>query len=258
MLFRSYLPTYGVLVALGFLAGLGVTVRLARRSGYNAELITNLAVYVALAGMLGAKIAMILFDWREYLAQPGRIFSLETLQAAGVFQGGLILALATAYFYMKKQNLPVLASSDAFAPGVAIGHAIGRLGCFSAGCCWGVETNLPWAVHFHNPVAWNLTGVPLEKGLHPTQLYESGVELLLFLFLYQRYNKPHAPGQVIGLYLVLSSVMRFLIEFVRFHQQALILGLSLTQWISLALAVAGIALLARAKGSTSLPQAAHA
>jgi phosphatidylglycerol:prolipoprotein diacylglycerol transferase len=253
-----YLPTYGVLVALGFLAGLTVTVRLARRSGYNAELITNLAVYVALAGMLGAKIAMILFDWRDYLAEPGRIFSFETLQAAGVFQGGLILALAVAYFYMKKQNLPVLAASDAFAPGVAIGHAVGRLGCFSAGCCWGVETNLPWAVHFHNPVAWNLTGVPLEKGLHPTQLYESGVELLLFLFLYQRYQKPHAPGQIIGQYLVLSSVMRFLIEFVRFHQQALILGLSLTQWISLGLAVAGVILLGRSKGSTPIPQTAHA
>ena len=208
--------------------------------------------------MLGAKIAMIAFDWREYVAEPSRIFSLETLQAAGVFQGGLILALVTAVLYMRKQNLPVLAVSDAFAPGVAIGHAIGRIGCFSAGCCWGVETNLPWAVHFHNPVAWNLTGVPLEKGLHPTQLYESGVELLLFAFLYQRYNKPHAPGQVIGLYLVLSSVMRFGIEFVRFHQQALILGLSLTQWISLALAVAGAVLLTRVKGSTSLPEAAHA
>ncbi|MEI9813772.1 MAG: prolipoprotein diacylglyceryl transferase [Acidobacteriota bacterium] len=168
-----YLPTYGVLVALGFLAGLAATIRLARRSGYNPETITNLAVYVALAGMLGAKIAMILFDWREYAANPGRMFSMDTLQAAGVFQGGLILALVTAYFYMKRQGLPVLATADAFAPGVSIGHAIGRLGCFAAGCCWGVECDLPWAVKFHNPAAWSLTGVPLETPLHPTQLYES-------------------------------------------------------------------------------------
>ncbi|MEP6962974.1 MAG: prolipoprotein diacylglyceryl transferase family protein, partial [Acidobacteriota bacterium] len=132
-----YLPTYGVLVAIGFLAGLTVTVKLAKRAGLNPELMTNLAVYVALAGMLGAKILMILFDWNQYAANPAQIFSFETLQAAGVFQGGLILALLTAYFYMKQQKLPILAASDAFAPGVALGHAVGRLGCFSAGCCWG-------------------------------------------------------------------------------------------------------------------------
>lgn len=253
-----YLPTYGVLVALGFLAGLAATIRLARRSGYNPETITNLAVYVALAGMLGAKIAMILFDWREYAANPGRMFSMDTLQAAGVFQGGLILALVTAYFYMKRQGLPVLATADAFAPGVSIGHAIGRLGCFAAGCCWGVECDLPWAVKFHNPAAWSLTGVPLETPLHPTQLYESAVEALLFAWLFRRYGKPHAPGRILGLYLVISSMMRFGIEFLRFHQQALIAGLSLTQWISLALAIAGGVLLAKTGNTKPIPQPAHA
>src|SRR5262252_9137859 len=91
-----FLPTYGVLVALGFLAGLAVTVRLARRSGLDAERITNLAVYVALAGMLGAKVLMIAFDWPRYSENPRDILSWGTLQAAGVFQGGLILALVTA------------------------------------------------------------------------------------------------------------------------------------------------------------------
>jgi phosphatidylglycerol:prolipoprotein diacylglycerol transferase len=91
-----YLPTYGVLVALGFLTGLWVTVRLARRGGLNAELITNLAIYAALAGLLGAKLLMIWFDWPDV-----QIFSLSFWQAAGVFQGGLILALATAYFYLR-------------------------------------------------------------------------------------------------------------------------------------------------------------
>lgn len=252
-----YLPTYGVLVALGFLAGLAATVKLARRAGYNSELITNLAVYVALSGMLGAKLFMIAFDWRDYLANPGRILSFETLQAAGVFQGGLILALITAVVYMKNQGLSVLATSDVFAPGVAIGHAIGRLGCFAAGCCWGVECDLPWAVKFHDPVAFGLTGVPLEVGLHPTQLYESFAELALFGFLFTQYKKPHAPGRIIGLYLLLSSAMRFGIEFLRFHQQALTWGLSLTQWISLALALAGVVLLLR-RGSVENVQPAHA
>jgi len=122
-----YLPTYGVMVALAFLAGLGITVKLARRKGLNAELVTNLAVYVALAGMLGAKILMIVFDWHRYLANPGDIFSLATLQAAGVFQGGLILALVTAILYMRQQKMPMLGTSDAFAPGLALGHAIGKV-----------------------------------------------------------------------------------------------------------------------------------
>jgi len=260
-----YLPTYGVMVALAFLAGLAITVRLGRRSGLNAELITNLAVYVALAGMLGAKILMIVFDWNRYMANPGDIFSLATLQAAGVFQGGLILALVTAFLYMRKQGMPLLASSDAFAPGLALGHGIGKIGCFAAGCCWGIETKLPWAVKFHDPAAYALTGVPLEIALHPAQLYESSAELLVFGFLYWRFGRPHAPGQIIGLYLVSSSVLRFLIEFTRNHEQALPFGLplSITQWIAILLAAAGAVLLARAGrtarvNQTTPGQPAHA
>jgi phosphatidylglycerol---prolipoprotein diacylglyceryl transferase len=237
-----YVPTYGVLVALGFLAGLFVAVRLGRRSGLNGELITNLAVYVALAGLLGAKLLMIWFDWPDI-----QIFSMSTLQAAGVFQGGLILALVTAILYIRHNHLPLLQTSDAFAPGIALGHSIGRLGCFSAGCCWGKPTTLPWAVTFHNPAAWALTGVPLETPLHPSQLYEFGTEGLLFAFLYWRFKRSHEPGTIIGLYLLISSIARFLIEFTRFHEQALPFGLplSITQWIAIGLALAGAALLWR-------------
>jgi phosphatidylglycerol---prolipoprotein diacylglyceryl transferase len=242
-----YLPTYGVLVALGFLAGLTVTVKLARRSGLDGEKVTNLAVYCALAGLLGAKILMILFDWRTFLSDPKEIFSLSTLQAAGVFQGGLVLAFLTALLYMRHVALPWLTTLDAFAPGIAIGHAIGRIGCFMAGCCWGRECSLPWAVTFHNPEAADLTGVPLNTPLHPSQLYEMSTEALLFAFLYWRFGKPHSAGKIMGLYLVLSSVARFLIEFTRFHEQGLYWGLSLTQWISIALAGAGAMLLARSE-----------
>ena len=235
-----YLPTYGLLVALGFLAGLSVTVKLARKGGLDPEKITNLAVYVALAGLLGAKLLMIAFDWPDI-----QVFSLATLQAAGVFQGGLILALVTAFVYIRHNKLPILAVSDAFAPGVALGHAIGRLGCFAAGCCWGKECSLPWAVTFKNPDAGALTGVPLGVPLHPAQLYESVTEALLFSFLYWRYGKPHSPGQIIGLYLVISSIIRFLIEFERLHEQALPFGLplSITQWIAIGLAIVGAIIL---------------
>jgi phosphatidylglycerol:prolipoprotein diacylglycerol transferase len=233
-----YVPTYGVLVALGFLAGLTVTVRLARRSGLNPDLITNLAVYVALAGLAGAKLLMIAFD-RPTL---GEIFSLSTLQAAGVFQGGLILAIGVAFAYIRRQGLPLLSTMDVFAPGIALGHAIGRLGCLAAGCCWGEQCSRPWAITFHNPDAYALTGVPLETPLHPSQLYECGTEGLLFAFLYWCFGRAHEPGRIIGLYLVISSVARFGIEFTRHHEQALPFGLplSITQWIAIGLALLGV------------------
>jgi phosphatidylglycerol---prolipoprotein diacylglyceryl transferase len=254
-----FLPTYGVLVALSFLAGLLVTTRLGRRSGMDQEKIVNLVVYCALAGLLGAKILMIAFDWDHFRNDPADIFSFATLRAAGVFQGGLVLATLTAFFYVRHNGLPWLQTFDIFAPGIAIGHAIGRLGCFAAGCCWGKECDLPWAVTFRNPDAHDLTGVPLHVSLHPSQLYELGTEGLLFGFLYWRYGKAHKPGTIIGLYLVLSSIARFCIEFTRNHEQALPFGLpfSITQWIAIGLAAAGGAILLTrqpdASTSTSKP-----
>src|SRR6185437_1524367 len=162
-------------------------VRLGRRSGLDPEKVTNLAVYCALAGLLGAKILMFLFDWRTFLSDPGQMFSLSTLQASGVFQGGLVLAFVTAFLYMRHTGLPWLRTLDVFAPGIAIGHAIGRIGCFAAGCCWGKECSLPWAVTFRNPDASDLTGVPLNVALHPSQIYEMSTEAALFAFLVWRF-----------------------------------------------------------------------
>jgi phosphatidylglycerol:prolipoprotein diacylglycerol transferase len=213
-----FLPTYGVLVALAFLVGLWVTTKLAKRVGMNQDLIINLVVYCALAGLIGAKLLMFAFDWDHFSKNPADMFSLSTLRAAGVYQGGLVLAILVAFWYVRKHGLPWLKTFDVFAPGIALGHAIGRLGCFSAGCCWGKETDLPWAVTFRNPAANELTGVPLRVPLHPSQLYELASEAILFGFLYWRFGKPHKPGTIIGLYLVISSVMRFLIEFTRFHE----------------------------------------
>lgn len=237
------LPTYGVLTAIAFLVALWVVGRLAVRSGLNKEHIINLGIYCALFGLLGAKILMIVFDLPSFIAHPGEIFSFATLQAAGVFQGGLVLAVVFAYYYAKRHNLPWLATADVFAPGIAIGHAIGRLGCLAAGCCYGIACSEPWAITFRNPEA--TTGVPLYQPLHPTQIYESLAEAAIFAFLMWRFSKPHRPGVIIGLYLVVSSVFRFVIEFYRYHEQALPFGLplSITQWISLGLIVLGAAIL---------------
>ncbi|HKW97840.1 MAG TPA: prolipoprotein diacylglyceryl transferase [Bryobacteraceae bacterium] len=237
-----FLPTYGLLVATAFLVALWIAGRLGARAGLDKESVLNLGIYCALAGIVGAKALMILLDpsirdnWRE-------IFSLATLQAAGIFYGGFAVALATAFIYMWRKGLPALKTADAFAPGLALGHSIGRLGCFSAGCCWGVPTHLPWAVTFTNPRANELVGVPLGSPLHPTQLYESLGELIIFAVLYLRFFRPHRDGSIVSLYLVLYGMLRFLVEFVRFHdpQSNPLTGpFSTEQWLSLALVAAGL------------------
>jgi len=247
-----FIPTYGTLVAIAFLAALWIVVGLARRASLPSESITNLVIYCALAGLAGAKLFMILFDFPTYWNDPRSLFSLSTLQAAGVYQGGFLVALVTAVLYMRRQHLPILATSDVFAPGIALGQAIGRIGCFSAGCCWGSATHVPWAVTFHNPQAAELTGVPLGIPLHPAQLYESVADALIFAFLYFRIGKTHTAGTIFGWYLALYSTARFIIEFFRFHEQGLHYGLSYTQWISLATLAAGVASLILRRGTAKL------
>jgi phosphatidylglycerol:prolipoprotein diacylglycerol transferase len=238
-----FLHTYGVLVALAFLTALWLAGRLAREKGLNPDAVTNLGIYCALAAIGGAKLMMFLIDIPYYRGHPDEIFSLATLQAGGVFYGGLIAALAVSVWYMRKTKLPGWKTADVFAPAVALGHGIGRLGCFSAGCCWGVQCDRPWAVTFTNPAAHDLVGVPLNVPLHPTQLYEAFAEFLIFGILYWRIRRPHADGMIIGIYLLLYSTARFIVEFFRNHEQGNLLGgpLDTSQWISIGLFLVGAA-----------------
>jgi phosphatidylglycerol:prolipoprotein diacylglycerol transferase len=246
-----YLPTYGVLVAAAFLVALWLTSRLAKDAGMNPEVIVNLGVYCALAGIVGAKVLMIAMD-PSYRANPAEIFSLATLQSAGIFYGGLIAAILMAFIYMRRNHLPFFSTADLFAPGLALGHGIGRLGCFAAGCCWGKPTHLPWAVVFTNPDA-RAVGVPMGIPLHPTQIYESISEFVICGMLYFFARKPHRPGSILGGYLALYGVTRFLVEFLREHDESNPLGLalSLEQWISLGLAAVGAYLIFRPKETSA-------
>src|ERR1017187_9111754 len=247
----SFLHTYGVLVALAFLAGLWIAARLGKREGLNAEALTNLVIYCALAAIAGAKIMMFVVDPR-YRQNPAEIFTVDTLRAAGVFYGGLIAALAVAFWYMRKTGLPPWLTADVCAPGIALGHGIGRIGCFSAGCCWGVEYHRPWAVTFTNPVAHALVGVPLDLPIHPTQLYEAFAEFAIFGFLYWRTRSPHGEGGIIGAYLMLYSTARFTVEFFRVHEQGNVLGgaFDTSQFISAGLFLLGAACLWRQRRNT--------
>lgn len=246
--------TYGVLVALAFLVALWLISNLARRAGLNPDACVNLGILCGLSAIVGAKILMFLVDIPYYARHPGEIFSLASLQAGGVFYGGLIAALIASVIYIRRHHLPPLATADVFAPGIALGHGIGRLGCFAAGCCWGRPTHLPWGVTFTDPLAAQNVGVPLGIPLHPTQLYESAAEFAIFGILYWRIRKPHAPGSVISLYLVLYSAVRFLVEFVRDHPgEPTPFGgpLNTSQWISLGLLALGAAYFVRRMQSRS-------
>jgi phosphatidylglycerol:prolipoprotein diacylglycerol transferase len=208
-------PTYGLLVASGVLIGLWISVRNSQKHGIDADKAWNLGISVILCGIIGAKILYIINDWGYYSAHPGDIFSLSTLQAGGVFSGGLIGAFAAAIWFVRKYHMPALATCDAFAPGLALGHAIGRLGCFAAGCCYGKATTAIWGVTFNNPLALELVGTPLHEKLQPTQLFEFGVELANFFLLTWMLKRKRFDGQVFSAYLILYGVARYFLEFLR-------------------------------------------
>jgi phosphatidylglycerol:prolipoprotein diacylglycerol transferase len=239
--------TYGVFLAIAFLTGILITVRLAERDGLPRERIYDLCLWMLLASLIGSKILM-LFTEPEYRNNPLGLLSLDFLRSGGVFYGGLLGAIIAGYLLMRRYKLPWWTTADACAPGIAIGNFFGRQGCFSAGCCWGKPTSLPWGVKF-SELGHEITGVPIDQYLHPTQLYESFSMLLVFVFLLWLHKRKRFDGQVILVYALLYSAIRFAVEFVRDDPRGDILGLttltglSTSQMISLVIGIAALVLL---------------
>jgi phosphatidylglycerol:prolipoprotein diacylglycerol transferase len=239
--------TYGVFLALAFLSAILFTVRLAARDGLPKEKIYDLCLWMLLASLIGSKILM-LFTEPEYRGNPLALISLDFLRSGGVFYGGLLGAVVAGYLLMRRYNLPWWPTADACAPGIALGSFFGRQGCFAAGCCWGKPTTLPWGVQF-SELGHQVTGVPIDAHLHPTQLYESFAMLLVFFLLLWLHKHRRFEGQVILAYALLYSIIRFLIEFVRDDPRGDILGLttltglSTSQIISIIIGVSALLLL---------------
>ncbi|NBO63354.1 MAG: prolipoprotein diacylglyceryl transferase [Acidobacteria bacterium] len=250
------LNTYGLLQALGFLAGILLMARLAEREGISRQRAYDLGLWLLASSLIGSKLLLVITEWSIYYRDnPRDIFSLDFLRSGGVFYGGLIGAVLTSFVVAKVFRLSWLSIADVAAPGIAIGTAIGRLGCFAAGCCWGKPTTAAIGVHFTDK-AHELTGVPLvvahlrspvDQGLwaerlgdllspinlHPTQLYEAGATLLLTGLLLLAYKRRQFKGQVILTYAILYGSMRFAIEYLRDDWRGELLGLSTSQFISL-------------------------
>jgi phosphatidylglycerol:prolipoprotein diacylglycerol transferase len=239
--------TYGVFLAIAFLCAILISVKLAARDGLPREKIYDLSLWMLVASLIGSKVLM-LFTEPEYRDHPWQLLSLDFLRSGGVFYGGLIGAILMGYFLMKRYRLPWWKTADACAPGIAIGNFFGRQGCFAAGCCWGKPTTLPWGVKF-TELGHEITGVPTNTCLHPTQLYESFTMLLAFFLLVWLHKRKRFDGQVILVYALIYSIVRFAIEFVRDDPRGDILGLttltglSTSQLISLVVGVGALVLL---------------
>ena len=233
------LATYGVLLAVGFILALWLTARLAARDGLPKQRIYDLGLYVLAASLVGSKLLMVITEWNDYGGDWRRMLSLDFLRSGGVFYGGLIAAVLASVILMRLWHLPWPKTADAFAPGIALGHAIGRLGCFSAGCCWGKPTTSWIGVHFTEK-ANELTGVPIDSALVPTQLIEAAANLLIFGFLLWLTRRRKFEGQIIYAYLMIYAVARFVIEFWRDDPRNGLFGLSTSQLIAIVMFIFGL------------------
>src|SRR5712692_309210 len=234
--------TYGVLLAAAYLFGLKLAMVRAQARGLDSVRVLDLGIYIIISALVGAKLLLLITDFRTFTANPRELLTLA--RSGGVFYGGLILAVAVALMYIRKIGLPLWTTCDVFAPGIALGHVVGRFGCLFAGCCYGKPTTLPWGITFTDPFAAANVGTPLVVPLHPTQLYEAGAELLILIVLLvtERKGKPF-PGRTFWLYMLLYAISRFIIEFYGGDERGTVGVFSTSQFISIILAPLAIVML---------------
>jgi phosphatidylglycerol:prolipoprotein diacylglycerol transferase len=244
-----------VLLAASYLLGLRLAMTRAKRWGLDANRVLDLGIYIIIAALVGAKLLLLIVDRDQFLKNPMELFALA--RSGGVFYGGLILAVSVAFWYIARHRMPFWTTCDVFAPGIALGHVTGRLGCLAAGCCFGRPTDLPWGITFTNPLAASLVGTPLNMRLHPTQLYEAGAELLILVLLLTTEKRGRVfAGRTFWAYMLLYAISRYIIEFYRGDPRGTLLGMSTSQVISLVLAPLSLAMLAwLARTSPETPQA---
>jgi phosphatidylglycerol:prolipoprotein diacylglycerol transferase len=244
---------YGVLLAGAYLLGLQFALKRARTIGLNPQRVMDLGIWIIVSALVGAKLLLLVVDVRQFSMNPRELLGLA--RSGGVFYGGLIAGVGTGLWYIHRHALPLWTTTDVFAPGIALGHIVGRLGCLMAGCCFGRETSVPWAITFRDPVAAANVGTPLGVPLHPTQLYEAGAEaiILILLVLFERRGRGF-PGRTFWSYLLLYGISRFCIEFYRGDSRGVVFeALSTSQFVSVLLvplAVVMLFLLGRRVGPT--------
>ena len=234
--------TYGVLLAAAYLLGLQLARIRAKARGLDGNRVLDLGIYIIIAALIGAKLLLLITDFRTFSSNPRELLTLA--RSGGVFYGGLILAVIVALVYIRKIGLPLWTTCDVFAPGIAVGHVVGRFGCLFAGCCYGKPTTLPWGITFKDPFAAANVGTPLGVPLHPTQIYEAVAEAIILgiLLKTERKGRPY-PGRTFWLYMLLYAISRFVIEFFRGDERGAVGMFSTSQFISILLAPVAVVML---------------
>lgn len=218
--------TYGAILALAVLVCSFLLSRDAARKGLPKDTVLDLVFWVVLWGILGARLFYIFIAWDYFSQNPWEMFLIN--RGGLAWQGGFVGGTLAGIWFARSRKLSVRMLLDLSAPYIALGQAIGRIGCFFNGCCFGK----PWDHGIFFP--------DHDARLYPTQLFESAALLLIFMILKLALRKPHKPGMVFVLYLWLAAIERFVVEFYRADHTLLWPGLSLAQYVSLAIFTVGI------------------
>ena len=230
-IFGFKIPSYGLMTALGYGAAIYYCIKNREKLGVSKELLSDIIFYLILGALIGGKIFFIIFNFDTFWAST----LIEKIRFGFVFYGGFIGALIALFIFLKNKNISFVKTTDFFAPALALGHAIGRIGCFLAGCCYGKPTNSPLGVVFNNPD----TLVPhhlRHTHLYPTQLFEVFANFILFLILVKIYNGQKKEGKTSLVYIMGYALTRFIIEFFRGDDRGwTLLGLYPSQAIALIL-----------------------
>lgn len=227
--------TYGFFLALASLSAIYLSAREAKRQGLDQARFYDLCFYIVLGALVGSRLLYVFLELPTFLARPWRIFAIW--EGGLIFHGGLVMAVAVAFYYMRRHSIPWRQAFDALAVGMPMGQALGRVGCFMAGCCYGAPSSLPWAVTFTNPE----TLCPLRVPLHPSQLYESLLSLGVFGVVYSLRTRKRFNGQLMLTYFFLAGLVRFVVEFFRnpgdYRGPIIWADMPLTQVVALGIAV---------------------
>jgi len=228
--------TYGLFVAIGFALALMVTLKTAKTRAMAPKLVLDMALVMILCAIIGSRLMYVLIHFAYYRTHPAEIFKIW--QGGLVFSGGLVAVMGVMIWYAARHHLSFWTVGDLWAPGVTVGQAVGRIGCFMAGCCYGRPTDLLWGVVFNQPQSL----APLHIPLHPTQLYAALCGFVIFVILLLLGARKKFEGQIFVWFLILHSTARLLIERFRGDERGMIPGseMSVTQLVATIVLLGGV------------------
>ena len=238
--------SYGVMLAIAFWVGIELSARIARKRGHDPLLIVDLGLVVLLSSVVGSRLLYVMTHLGDFRGDPWGV--VRVWEGGLTFYGGLVAAVVLGVLFLRKKGRPVAEITDILAPQIALGISIARIGCFLNGCCFGVESTLPWACSFPpDSLAGSvMRGIPL----HPVQIYSAIANLVIALILYRLLSRHLPNGRVFSAFLVMYGCWRFIIDFWRYYEDRMLLGIGAVhitwnQVVSIVIILIGVGLLLR-------------